>query len=75
MTCMSTSLGFILLSDSLSFALHAQDNELHGKALRSHWLCEKVSESQSECMSKQLSGKKLVDLEHIQTSNRFCVHK
>jgi len=45
MTCMSTSLGVILLSDSLSFALHAQHDELHGKALSSKWLCERVSKS------------------------------
>ncbi len=45
MTCMSRLSGDILLSISLSCALHAQHDELHGKALSSEWLCERVSES------------------------------
>ena len=45
MTCKSGLLGVILLSNPLSFALHAQHDELDGKALSSKWLCERVSES------------------------------
>ncbi len=37
MTCMSRLSGDILLSISLSCALHAQHYELHGKALSSEW--------------------------------------